>query len=68
MCFAPKIPKVELPPPPPPPAPLPQETISKVSFAPKGKAPKLRGSPSGGLTITPPMVVPTKPADVTEMK
>lgn len=64
MCFAPKIPKVELPPPPPPPAPLPQEAISKVSFAPKGKAPKLRGSPNASLTITPPMVVPTKPTNV----
>lgn len=68
MCFAPKIPKVELPPPPPPPAPLAQETISKVSMARKGVAPKLRGAIGSGLIIQPPMVVPTTPTNVTEMK
>jgi hypothetical protein len=33
-------------------------------MAAKGKAPKLRGSPNASLTITPPMVVPTKPTNV----
>jgi len=68
MCFAPKIPKVELPPPPPPAPPAPQEMISKVSGAAKGVKPSLRGQPSGGLTIQPGMVVPTRPVNPTEMK